>query len=549
MPGPQSNGEATVDSRTSLWGAFDAAAGAGGHLVEPVQGARMPLADLLERAEGLAGAIRASAGEVRRVGIFMANGEQWLRSFFAAVRLGAAAVPLPLPVGFAATAFVEYVRRIARDAELDVILLDQAVPRIASRLMSDLDDVQVIDAGELSATTAGLPGSARSIESLAVVQYTSGSTSAPKGVALTDGNVLAGLEGVVADCSWTRMDSMGSWLPLFHDMGLFSLLASLSRGSNAYLWRPGDYARDPVEWLTSFAASGATALPAPNFFYQRLAQMPPAQTLDLSHWRIAYNGAEPVRADTLRRFHEVYQDHGLPETTMTPVYGMAEATLAVSYSDVGGYPHTLTVDRRSLADGQAVETSVSADGARTLVSVGAAVSGIELRIGPQHLDGVVGEIEITGRSVMGGYLNLPAADQPLTDDGWLRTGDLGVRVDGRLYIVGRTKNVAVVNGRNVYLEDIEGLVEAGLAGVGRAAATVRGEDTEEIVVLVEMRDGRRAQETVAGQVTALVRTQIGVSGIRVVAVAPRTIPVTTSGKIQRSGVRSLTAAVLAGPAA
>lgn len=566
---------------THLWQIFTDAAKHGRALHLPMQEGQpaFPLAELLERAERTAADVieqtsarNGSDRAPRRLGVLMNNGEPWVRSALAAFRLDAAIVPLPLPVGFVgAEAYTAHLARIAQSAELDAILIDDSLgPAIARRVASSLADTTFINVTEPGNTerTSELPAIAEADahSTLAVIQYTSGSTSAPKGVTLTHANVAAGLTAVTDGLGFTDEDCFGVWIPMFHDMGLFTVLSSLARGNSVCLWRPRDFVRRPLVWLDNFARSPATVMAAPNFCYDLLTaavrQDPPAD-LDLSKWRVACNGAEPVQRRTVEAFQEAFAPYGFRATTMEPVYGMAEATLIVSASDLSKPWRSLSVHRDRLQTGDEVRPLPDgADNARPVVSCGKPAPGLSLRISTADGDGTapgsghasagrVGEVQLSGPAVTGGYLNLPADQQPFTADGWLRTGDLGFVHDGELYLVGRVKDMITVRGQNFYAEDVEEIVRTVLAaeqpgsGAPRSAAipwTAEGTDggeVERMVVLWETALDRQEAARLARVAGDQVKHQLGLDEVSVVPVPTAAIPHTTSGKVQRHGALGL----------
>ncbi|HEV2635619.1 MAG TPA: AMP-binding protein [Actinocrinis sp.] len=556
-----------------LWTEFTAAARQGRSLHLPMPGGRAyPLADLLERAERTAASVleRLGGRPPRRLGVLMNNGEPWVRGALCAFRLDAAIVPLPLAVGFAgADAYSAHLARIARTAALDAILVDDSLgPAIARRVARDLTElpfIDVTDPGDRPAPPSVPEPAGADDQGLAVIQYTSGSTSAPKGVALTHANVSAGLAAVTTGLGFTDQDAFGVWIPMFHDMGLFSVLSGLARGTDVCLWRPSDFVRRPLTWLAGFAASPATVLPAPNFCFDLLvsaARQDPPRSLDLSGWRIASNGAEPVRRRTLEAFQETFGPYGFRAAAMEPVYGMAEATLVVTTSDPAGVWHALTVDRDRLGTGDTVRVVGDADpGARSVVACGRPAAGIRLRIAaPDTADttgsavagaGVVGEVQITGPAVTSGYLDLPADQQPFTPDGWLRTGDLGF-LDGELYLVGRLKAMITVRGQNYYAEDVEEIVRTtpGMDRPRTAAIAWTEDEGERMVVLCESALDPAEARLLARAAQDQVRRQLGLDEVDIIPVAPAAIPHTTSGKVQRHAALSLyrTLRTAAGPA-
>ena len=517
-------------------------------------GCRVLITDLLEQAEHTAGQLLGALGgrAPRRVGVLMANGEPWVRGMLAASRLDAAIVPLPLPVAFAGPeAYIRHLQRIAQDAEFEAVVVDASLRRaITARIARELPDVSFIDITERSSAAAPPPVAAGDDE-LAVIQYTSGSTSAPKGVTLTHRNLGHGLASVVGGLGLTQDEVFGLWVPLFHDMGLFCMLASFSCGGSACLWRPADFVRRPLDWLHAFARSGASTLAAPNFSYDLLvsaARSDPPASLDLSGWRQACNGAEPVQRRTLEAFQDTFGRYGLREGTLNPVYGMAEATLVVSAPDPRAPWTSVLVDRDRLGVGDHVRVldgSGPATAGRAVVSCGAAVPGLELRIADADARvlpaGIVGEVQITGPAVTHGYLHPPAQGQPFTADGWLRTGDLAFLLNGELYITGRRKDMITVRGQNHYAEDVEEIVRA-VPGAGgrRSAAVAWTEDgTERIAVLIETSLDPDAFAVVAAAARDRIMAHLGLEAVDIIPVPPTTIPFTTSGKVKRGATIAL----------
>ncbi|NNH68361.1 AMP-binding protein [Nocardia uniformis] len=522
-----------------LWDAISSAVTPRTVLHLPTEGQSIPVSRILRDAETAAAIIDGD----RRVGVLMTNGEPWLRGLLACLRTGAAAVPIALPGAFGSGgAYLNHLRRIIDDAELDTLLVDDSGTRLLKRLDGDLTGVRIRDITEAVDPDALRRTRTRGPDEFAVIQYTSGSTSAPKGVALTAANIVAGLEVIADAAAWTGEDCMGLWLPLFHDMGLFATLVSLVHGTPVCLWRPADFARDPRRWLNECAASPTTAVPMPDFGYRTLATAfrdgVPAE-MDLSRWRLAFNGAEPVQMETIREFTEVFAPNGFRPAAMRPCYGMAEATLMVTCQAPGSLPRALTVDRFRLGPGDTARSvPENSDAARTVVSAGRAAGQMRWRVGES---GRVGEIEVSGAAVMGGYLGVPDAGQPFTGDGWLRTGDLGFEHGGELYIVGRGKNMMIQHGQNYYAEDIEEIVRRFPdADTGRCAAIgITGPEAEYIAVLLETPLAPEAADDLAADVESAIRAALGPDIARVYPVAPKTIPYTSSGKVRRQAAREL----------
>ncbi|MFY1672734.1 AMP-binding protein [Plantactinospora sp. WMMB334] len=523
-----------------------AAAADRGEVVIAETGERATLPELL--AAG-----RMAAAELRRagvrpgapVGLITDNEMVFFPAFLGILYAGAVAVPLAIPSAMGGVeAYSEHLRRVLADSGMRHVVASRRCRRILVGRTPELPaGVHLVPAEELPAGEERLvePGGA---ESLAVIQYTSGSTLAPRGVMLTHHNVVAGLGAIGEGCALTADDIAGLWVPLFHDMGLFSTLAALTHGLRVVLWRPATFVRRPAEWLEQFAGYGCTVTTAPNFCYDYLVDVADSVRgdLDLSGWRLALNGAEPVNARTVELFQGTYAGRGLRPHVILPVYGMAEATLGVTFSRAGAAPDVFWLDRAdALATGRVVPAAPGTPGARPLVGVGRPVRGVRVRVGGDGApEDVFGEVEITGEPVTAGYFRRPTGEL-FTADGWLRTGDQGFLHRGELYIAGRIRNMVVIRGNNYYAEDAEAIVRD-LPGVyRRRCAAVGGEDerSERLVMVVETGVESSDQRH---RLTSLIRSELsaglGLFDIAVHLVPPQTMPRTSSGKVQRAKVRA-----------
>ncbi|UGT72450.1 fatty acyl-AMP ligase [Nocardia gipuzkoensis] len=485
------------------------------------------------------------------VGILSPNAPEFLTCLFGVTAAGGAATPLPLPAGArAASGYPQKLAAVIAAAGMRTVLVSHRFADLAA-LLSDALDVELIDSATLFESeppaTEVLP--ALGPDDLAVIQFTSGSTATPKGVRLTHHNVLSGLAAIRAGIELSLDDQGGFWLPLFHDMGLFGTLSAVLRGIPAHVWSPIAFVKDPARWLGEFAASGATITAMPNFGYESLLAAVPADRVrdyDLSRWRIAFNGSEPISREIVVAFGERFAPAGFRPATMFGVYGMAEATLAVTFPPLGREPVFEWVDRAKLSD-DAVARSVSPDapGARPVAGVGSPVQRLRLRIvaadGDRPLpDGEVGEILIQGDAVTDGYLTAdPSRVAGLFADGWLRTGDLGYLRDGELFVTGRCKDMITVRGVNYYAQDVEAAVR-GLDGVykGRCTAAI-DPDADVIALIAESERTGAGADALTEAIRARIAAELGLAAVRVHLVAPRSIPRTSSGKLQRLAARDL----------
>ncbi|MEW1740667.1 AMP-binding protein [Nocardia beijingensis] len=493
--------------------------------------------------------------EIRRgepVGILSPNAPEFLTCLFGVTAAGGAATPLPLPAGArAASGYPRKLAAVIAAAGMRTIVVSHRFADLAALIGAALD-VELVDSATLlaghDATPEALP--ALTGDDAAIVQFTSGSTATPKGVRLTHRNVLSGLASIRTGIDLSLEDQGGFWLPLFHDMGLFGTLSAILRGIPAHVWSPLSFVKDPARWLAEFAAGGTTITAMPNFGYEALLAAVPAERVrdyDLSRWRIAFNGAEPISRDVVVAFCERFAPAGFRPATMFGVYGMAEATLAVTFPPLGRAPVFEWVDRAALSD-DAVARPVPSDapGARPVAAVGTPVARMRLRVvapGEDRdlADGEVGEILIRGDAVTDGYLTAdPARVAGLFTDGWLRTGDLGYLRHGELFVTGRCKDMITVRGVNYYAQDVEAAVRD-LDGVykGRCTAAIDPDDADVIALIAESERTGADADALTEVIRARVSAELGLVAVRVHLVAPRSIPRTSSGKLQRLAARDL----------
>ncbi len=381
---------------------------------------------------------------------------------------------------------------------------------------------------------------------IACVQFSSGSTGEPKGVTLTHGNLLSNVRAILSGARLTRSDSALSWMPLTHDMGLIgSHLTAVVGAGRLFLMPPSLFATQPMLWLHKASQHRVSILSAPNFGYRHFFsrfQAGAAADWDLSNIRLIFNGAEPISAALCAEFVRTLAPYGLAQHAIFPVYGMAEASLAVTFPSPGAPLTVHRIARDHLSVGDRVEV-VAVDQERPyldLVEVGRPVDECAVRIrgdgGRIEDDGVIGHIEITGRNVTAGYFNNEAATAAaFTADGWLRTGDLGFLREGRLVVTGRQKDIIFVRGRNYYPHDIEAAALQ-VDGIGPGKIAVCGipdprTGTETIAAFVQYRGALSRFAQMALALRRVISTAFGFDLPYVVPVAR--LPRTTSGKVQR----------------
>ncbi len=396
-------------------------------------------------------------------------------------------------------------------------------------------------------------------DSLAFLQYTSGSTSTPRGVMVSHANLLHN-SSLIQYFFGLSPESRGvSWLPPYHDMGLIGgVLQPLYTGFPVILFSPLAFLQNPFRWLQVISDNRATSTGGPNFAYDLcVRQTSPEQrkTLDLSCWTLAFNGAEPIRADTLERFVEAFGPYGFRREAFYPCYGLAEATLIVARGKQGQLPIIRTVNASALADKRVVEVPAGGEGTRPLVSSGQAPPSQKIVIAnPETLalcpEDRVGEIWISGPSVAQGYWRRPEETERTfrarlagTNEGpFLRTGDLGFLKDSKLFITGRLKDLIIIRGRKYYPQDLELAAESSHPALNPgsgAAFAIEAEGEERLVIVNELkRSHRRVDvEEVARAVRTAISEQYELRTYAVVLLKPGTIPKTSSGKIQRYNCR------------
>jgi len=503
-------------------------------------------AEVVAQAEGVAGGVQAEGVEPgERVAVVFPTGIEFLAGFFGVVLAGAVPVPLYPPVRLGR--LDEYLVRTAAmlaAAEVILVLAGGGANRIlgeavaAARPRRGFRTLDGLGRGRWTPVAV-------EPDAIAMVQFSSGTTASPKAVALSHRAVTT--QARLLNALWPDgpelVHSGVSWLPLYHDMGLIGcLFPALERPADLTLLPPETFVADPARWLRAISRHRATVSPAPNFAYALAADRIRDEELDgvdLSSWRVAINGAETVTAETLERFTDRFSAWGFRPEAMTPVYGLSEAALAVTFSPLGQRPRVIEVDGDRLATGEVRAVA----GGRRLVSLGSALPGFEVEIrdasGQPRPEGLVGRIWARGPSMMSGYLGPDRARRPRRVDEWLDTGDRGFLLDGELFHAGRVKDVIILRGRNHDPEAIEAAAGA-VAGVRPGAAVAfgyrpEGAGTDRLVVLVEKRRsaGSDGLSELAERCREAVLTATGLAVETVEVLAPGALPRTSSGKKRR----------------
>ncbi len=513
--------------------------------------------DLLTLTRRIGGGLKARG--VKRgdtVALMLPTGFDFLGTFQGILAVGAVPVPIYPPVRLDRLA--EYLARqatILADAAVRLLVtISRAVP-VADILKSRVPSLTHVTTAE---DLAGSGEPLRSFEGEgsdpAFIQYTSGSTGAPKGVLLTHENLLANIRAINLGLQ-ARGDDVGvSWLPLYHDMGLIGAwLFPMCRGIPVAIMSPLSFLGRPERWLWAIHRRRATLSAAPNFAYElclRKIRDEELEGLDLSSWRCALNGAEPVLPSTLRRFAERFAGYGFRREALLPVYGLAENTVGLSIPPPGRGPRIDRVQRQAFeAEGRAEPAREADRSALEFASEGSPLPEHEVRIvddeGAPLPERRLGRLVFRGPSMTPGYYRKPEATAAITlPGGWLDSGDLGYLVNGEIHIAGRRKDLIIKGGRNLVPHEIEEAA-AGATGVRRGCVVAFGvanpmQGTESVVVVAETRETRgEGLRSIENSVRELVDTIVGVPPDTVVLVPPGSVPKTSSGKIRRAATKEL----------
>jgi len=490
-----------------------------------------------------------------RVILCMPTSTAFHQAFFGVQLCGAVAVPTPYAFHRQAEYLEEYLKTrssVIDDCGAVAIATTEDLAQVGDALVERCESMKrVLTPVGLVEDASGYTPTPTGLDDLAVLQYTSGSTGTPKGVRLTHQSLFWNLRAITGGMDATPGEVVASWLPLYHDMGLIGgWLWPLSHGCEHVQMATEVFLTNPWFYLQAMTQSKATITVAPNFGYALCVkrvkddQLAP---LDLSNLRVALCGAEPIDASVMAAFHDRFAACGLRKDVIIPVYGLAEATLAVAFARPLTPIRTLTLDRQRLeADHEAVEVAPGTPGATTVVSVGRALLDAEIRIADEHGQPLPerreGQILSKCGSLMTGYWERPEISEETLRGGWLHTGDLGFIADGDLFVTGRIKDLIITYGRNFYPHDIEWLA-AEVKGVRTgcvAAFGVPNEEasTEEIVVLAETRATEKSElQAMRRDIRKLLISTIECNPKHIVLVAPRRVPKTTSGKIKRVEAR------------
>jgi acyl carrier protein len=487
------------------------------------------------------------------VAIMLPTGRDYFVTFFGVLLAGC--VPVPVYPPGRPSGLGEHLRRHVRlldNAQAAALVTVPAVRPLARLIAPQIPTLRhVVIAGDLRTAAGGPPRATAGSSDTALLQYTSGSTGDPKGVVLSHANLLANIRAMGQAGDIQPTDVFVSWLPLYHDMGLIgSWLLSLYFGIPFVVMSPLAFLTRPARWLWAIHEHGGTVSGGPNFGYElcvRRIDDRDLEGLDLRSWRLAFNGAEPVSPSTVTRFAERFADVGLRPGAITPVYGLAESSVALTVPPLERGVIIDRVARAPLArSGRAVPAADDDTTAARFVACGRALPGHEVRIadraGMTLGEREEGRVEFRGPSTTAGYYRNRAATRRLFDGDWLDSGDLGYLAGGELYLTGRVKDVIVRAGRNLHPAELEEAVGA-IPGVRKGCVAVFATTdptvgTERLVVLAETRLTDAGEQTrLRRAVNEAVTDLVGVPPDEVVLAPPGVVPKTSSGKIRRSEVR------------
>ncbi|WP_455207461.1 AMP-binding protein [Kaarinaea lacus] len=511
---------------------------------------------LLTQAQSVAAGLQSlGIGIQQPVAIMLPTGKNYFYSFFGILLAGCIPVPLYPPARPAQ--LEDHIRRhahILNNCQPSILITVSEAKTIARLLKSQVESVRHI------VTVEELQGSGQSVrigtnkpDDIAFIQYTSGSTGIPKGVVLTHQNLLANIRAMGQVVKANSDDVFVSWLPLYHDMGLIGAwLGSMYYAARFVVMSPLAFLTKPQRWLWAIHRYGGTLSASPNFGYEfcvrRIADED-MQNLDLSSWRAAFNGAEPVSPDTVKRFCDRFADYGFRREAYMPVYGLAENSVGLAFPPLNRGPLIDRVQREVfMQTGEALPAADDDTSAIEFVACGQVLENHQLRVvdsaNKEVFNRHEGRLQFRGPSATSGYFHSPEKTQDLFCGEWLETGDLAYLADGDVYLTGRTKDVIIRGGRNIYPHELEDAI-GNIDGIRTGRVAVFGTKdpqtgTENLVVLAETRESdQQTLQNIRSSVNETVNDLVGLPPDDVVLAPPNTVLKTSSGKLRRAASKAL----------
>ena len=513
----------------------------------------LPYTELRDRARALADRLAARFERGARIAVIAETSPDFVTTFFACQYAGLVPAPMPMPVNLGGKeGYINQVRQMVMGANAAAAVGPAQLIGFLEEAIAGLDDVEALDFDALAGFKAnGAAATPFDATERCYIQYSSGSTSAPKGVIGTQASVSSNLTAITRHgMVCTPQDRATSWLPLYHDMGLIGfLLAPMCAQMSVDFLATSDFVRRPLLWLRIMTDRKATITYSPSFGYElaakRSARAEPG-SIDLSPVRVAGIGGDMVRPEALNAFAEAFGPFGFRRSAFTPSYGMAEATLAISFPTLGDDIVVDEVDMRHYTRSgvaQPASAVTSPEHKRGFVPCGRALPGhaIEVRddAGASVQDRIVGRIFIKGPSLTPGYFSDAEASKAIYRGEWLDTGDMGYFLDGQIVITGRAKDLIIINGRNIWPQDIEWAVEKvdGVRSGGVAAFSVDDGSGERIVVVAERRGMDDAARAALKREVGVVIQNAAGAAAEVVLARPHSMVMTSSGKLSRAKVK------------
>jgi len=496
------------------------------HLCFLDEGTQWDLGALLEHGSVVGGWL--AQREADACAMVLSNSSPSVACLFGAICAGRTVVSIPLPPrGASLDWYQDFVESVCRYAGASHLLLE-------GELLSAVPPLDGVHVASYEQVLSERVFSAASGSGFSLVQFTSGSTASPKGVKLSDNAIVANIDAILGVLEPRPGDNGCSWLPLSHDMGLIGMLLSSclaatregGRGGTLYLMRPEHFLRSPQDWLTACDRFRVTITAAPDFALSLATSRVPSTPLDLSQLRACITGGEPARATTLRSFASRFSPAGLEPQAICTAYGLAEAALAVTMDPLDSVWQSIQVDPNAIAEGELIPD----DGDVEIVSAGVALPEYEVVAGC----GEVSTLRFRGPSICDAYVG--PHELPVDDEGWFTTNDLAFIENDHLYPVGRTDDMLVIAGRNVYAFDVEASL-AGVSGIRAGRAVTLVDSQCRFVVAAELdpafESTQASVQRLSAQVRATVVGRVGIAPDDVVFVERGQLPMTSSGKIRR----------------